>query len=319
MSAVQTGRTPAVRPSLTKYAWVSIAAAIATISLKTGAYLVTGSVGLLSDAAESVVNLVAAVVALIALRVAALPADYNHHFGHGKAEYFSAWIEGLMIFVAAAVIMVSAVERFLNPRPLESVGLGLAISAVATVINGAVGVLLLRVGRRHRSITLEADGHHLLTDVWTSIGVIIAVGLVAVTGWERLDPVVAFVVAINILFVGSRLVRRSTSGLMDHALPAADHEQILAVLNRFRRDDVQFHALQTRESGRHRFVSVHVLVPGAWTVQQGHDLLEDLEDALCEVLSDAEIHTHLEPLEDARAYKDAHLGLPMAGQADSAD
>jgi len=311
VSTAEHGAVPVTRPSLTKYAWLSIAAAIATITLKTGAFLVTGSVGLLSDAAESVVNLVAAIVALVALRVAALPADHNHHFGHGKAEYFSAWIEGLMIFVAAAVIMVSAVERFMNPRPLESVGLGLAISAVATVINGVVGLLLLRVGRQHRSITLEADGHHLLTDVWTSIGVILAVGLVAVTGWERLDPVVAFVVAINILFVGSRLVRRSTSGLMDHALPTADDDLILTVLDRFRRDDVQFHALQTRESGRHRFVSVHVLVPGAWTVQQGHDLLEDLEDAVCAALPDAEVHTHLEPLEDARAYKDAHLGLPM--------
>jgi cation diffusion facilitator family transporter len=304
---------PAVesRPSLTKYAWMSIAAALATITLKTGAFAVTGSVGLLSDAAESVVNLVAAIVALVALRVAAMPADDNHHFGHGKAEYFSAWIEGLMIFVAAAVIMASAVERLIHPQPLESVGLGLAISAVATVINGVVGVLLLRVGRRHRSITLEADGHHLLTDVWTSIGVIVAVGLVAVTGWERLDPVVAIVVALNILVMGTRLVLRSTAGLMDHALPDQDHAQILAVLDRFRRDDVQFHALQTRESGHHRFVSVHVLVPGAWSVQRGHDLLEDLEGAVCQALPDAEVHTHLEPLEDARAYKDEHLGLPM--------
>ncbi len=299
------------RPSLTKYAWLSIAAALATITLKTGAFVVTGSVGLLSDAAESVVNLVAAVVALVALRVAAMPADHNHHFGHGKAEYFSAWIEGLMIFVAAAVIMASAVERLINPKPLESVGLGLAISAVATVINGVVGVLLLRVGRQHRSITLEADGHHLLTDVWTSVGVIVAVGLVAVTGWERLDPVVAIVVALNILVMGTRLVLRSTAGLMDHALPAEDHALILGVLDRFRRDDVQFHALQTRESGHHRFVSVHVLVPGAWSVQQGHDLLEDLESAVCTALPDAEVHTHLEPLEDARAYKDEHLGLPM--------
>ncbi|MFZ0324443.1 MAG: cation diffusion facilitator family transporter [Actinomycetes bacterium] len=305
------------RPSLTRYAWLSIAAALATITLKTVAFLITGSVGLLSDAAESVVNLVAAIVALVALRVAARPADDKHHYGHGKAEYFSAWIEGLMIFVAAGVILVSAVLRLLHPQPLESVGLGLAITTLATAINGAVGILLLRVGRRHRSITLEADGHHLLTDVWTSAGVIVAVGLVALTGWIRLDPIVAIVVALNILVTGSRLVMRSTSGLMDQALPQQDHDLILATLDRFRSDDVQFHALQTRESGRHRFVSVHVLVPGAWTVQQGHDLLEELEDAVCAALPDAEVHTHLEPLEDARAYKDAHLGLSIAHEPGS--
>jgi len=308
---------PAAPRSLTRYAWLSIAAAVVTIGLKSAAFLVTGSVGLLSDAAESVVNLVAAIVALVALRVAARPADDSHHYGHGKAEYFSAWIEGLMIFVAAGVIVVSAVRRFLDPQPLESVGLGLAITLLATAINGAVGVLLLRVGKRHRSMTLEADGHHLLTDVWTSLGVIVGVALVALTGWERLDPVIAFAVGINILFTGSRLVARSTSGLMDHALPAKDHGRILEVLERFRSEEVHFHALQTRESGRHRFISVHVLVPGAWTVQRGHDLLEDLEDALCATLSDTEVHTHLEPLEDERAYKDIHLGLYLGGPGDS--
>jgi cation diffusion facilitator family transporter len=313
----QPSAPPAAARSLTRYAWLSIAAAVATIGLKSAAFVITGSVGLLSDAAESLVNLVAAIVALVALSVAARPADASHHFGHGKAEYFSAWIEGVMIFVAAAVIVVSAVRRFLDPQPLESVGLGLAITMVATAINAAVGALLIRVGRRQRSITLEADGRHLMTDVWTSVGVIIGVALVGITGWDRLDPVVAFAVGVNILFTGGRLVARSSSGLMDHALPAKDHERILGVLDRFRSDEVHFHALQTRESGRHRFISVHVLVPGAWTVQQGHDLLEDLEDALCATLPDTEVHTHLEPLEDERAYRDADRGLPMAGRPEA--
>jgi cation diffusion facilitator family transporter len=299
------------RASLTKFAWLSIAAAVITISLKMLAFKVTGSVGLLSDAAESVVNLVAAIVALVALRVAALPADHNHHFGHGKAEYFSAWIEGLMIFVAAAVIVVTAVQRLIHPQPLEQVGIGLAIVAVATLVNLAVGLLLIRVGKEHRSITLEADGRHLMTDVWTSVGVIIGVSMVALTGWLRLDPLIALAVGVNILYTGSRLVMRSTAGLMDHALPAADHDAIVAVLQRFTSEDVHFHALKTREAGHARFVSVHVLVPGAWTVQQGHDLLEDLEAALCDALPDTDVHTHLEPVEDERAYKDSHLGVPI--------
>ena len=299
------------RASLTKFAWLSIAAAVTTISLKMLAYAVTGSVGLLSDAAESVVNLVAAIVALVALRVAALPADHNHHFGHGKAEYFSAAIEGLMIFVAAAVIVVTAVQRLIHPQPLEQVGIGLAIVAIATLVNLAVGLLLIRVGTEHRSITLEADGRHLMTDVWTSVGVMIGVAMVALTGWLRLDPLIALAVGVNILYTGSRLVMRSTAGLMDHALPAEDHDAIVAVLQRFTSDDVHFHALQTRESGHARFVSVHVLVPGAWTVQQGHDLLEDLEAALCDALPATDVHTHLEPVEDERAYKDSHLGVPI--------
>ena len=309
------------RAALARYAWLSIAAAVVTIALKLVAYLVTDSVGLLSDAAESVVNLVAGIVALVALRVAARPADENHHYGHSKAEYFSAWVEGLMIFLAAAVIIVSAVRRLFDPQPLQDVGLGLAITTVATVVNLAVGLLLVRVGREQRSITLEADGRHLLTDVWTSVGVIVGVALVALTGWLRLDPVIALLVGANILWTGSRLVLRSTAGLMDHALPPEDHAVIVGVLERFTSPEVHFHALQTREAGHRRFVSVHVLVPGAWTVQQGHDLLEEIESAIADALPDCEVHTHLEPVEDERAYKDAHLGvaLPKAPRTDPQD
>jgi cation diffusion facilitator family transporter len=295
---------PARQVDLTRYAWLSIGAAVATIGLKLAAYLLTGSVGLLSDAAESVVNLVAAVIALIALIVAARPADANHHYGHGKAEYFSAGAEGLMIFVAAAVILVSAVQRFLNPVPLERIGLGLAISTVATVLNAGVGMLLIRVGRRRRSATLAADGRHLMTDVWTSAGVVVGVLLVGLTGWERLDPVVAALVGLNILIAGGRMVAQSVRALLDEALDPADSEKVIVVLDRFRSGEVAFHGLQTRQSGRHRFVSMHVLVPGEWSVQRGHDLVEQVEEQIRAALPESTVFTHLEPREDPRAYDD---------------
>lgn len=289
---------------LRRYAWLSIGAAVATIALKSFAYLVTGSVGLLSDAAESVVNLVAALIALIALTVAARPADAGHHYGHGKAEYFSAGLEGLMIFVAAGVILFSAVRRFIHPVPLESVGFGVAISAFATVINAVVGLVLIRVGRRERSVTLTADGKHLMTDVWTSVGVLVGVALVGVTGWQRLDPVVATIVGVNILVTGGRLVAQSVRALLDQSLGTVELAAVVAALNQFRSAEVGFHGLQTRQSGRHRFVSVHVLVPGAWTVQAGHDLLERVEAAIRDALPDTTVLTHIEPSEDPRAYDD---------------
>ena len=282
-------------PSLTKFAWLSIAAAVLTIGLKSGAYLLTGSVGLLSDAAESGVNLIAAVVALVALHVAVRPADENHNFGHGKAEYFSAGIEGLMIFVAAAFILFTSVQRFLNPAPLESVGLGLAISTVATVVNGVVGMLLLRAGAAHRSVTLTADGKHLLTDVWTSFGVITGVLLVGLTGWERLDPIVAALVGLNILVTGFRLVSQSLVSLLDAAMPAEDLARVTAVLDRMRSADLEFADLRTRESGRHRFISLTVLVPADWTVKRGHALADDVEVAIALDLPDTDVQTHLEP------------------------
>ncbi len=282
-------------PRLTTFAWLSIAAALLTIALKSGAYLLTGSVGLLSDAAESGVNLVAAVVALVALHVAARPPDDNHNFGHGKAEYFSAGIEGLMIFVAAGFILFTSVQRFLNPSPLESVGLGLAISTLATAVNGAVGMLLLRAGAQHRSVTLTADGKHLLTDVWTSAGVIVGVLLVALTGWQRLDPIVAALVGLNILVTGFRLVSQSMTSLLDAAMPAEDLARVTAVLDRMRTTDLDFANLRTRESGRHRFVSLTVLVPADWTVEKGHTLADQVEMAISQDLPDTDVQTHLEP------------------------
>jgi cation diffusion facilitator family transporter len=299
-------------PRLTRFAWLSIAAALATIALKTLAWWLTGSVGLLSDAAESVVNLVAAVVALYALTVAARPADQEHLFGHTKAEYFSAAVEGQMIFVAAVFILWTAALRFLDPQPLENVGVGLAVSVVASVINGAVAVVLIRVGRRHRSMTLVADGRHLMTDVWTSVGVVVGVVMVALTGWLRMDAVVAFAVGLNIIVTGWRLLQESVHGLMDHSWSHRDNAELRALLRRFSSDQVDFHALRTRGAGRHRFAEVHVLVPGDWSVQRGHDLVEQIEEAVAQELQEVHLTCHLEPLEDPRSYGDFPAELTMA-------
>jgi cation diffusion facilitator family transporter len=296
---------------LTRYAYLSIGAAVATIGLKSGAWWLTGSVGLLSDAAESIVNLVAAFVALIALRVAARPADDDHNFGHHKAEYFSAAIEGVMIFVAAAAILFTSVERFLHPKPIENVGIGLAVSVVASVINGAVAWVLMRAGREHRSLTLTADGKHLLTDVLTSVGVVVGVLLVWLTGWERLDPVVAFLVGINIIITGWKLVTESTSGLMDRTLPDEENATIVGILQGFSGPDVAFHGLRTRASGAHRFVTFDMLVPGSWTVRKGHDLVEEVEEAIRTELPQIEIRSHLEPREDPRSYDDHPVEIPI--------
>ncbi len=292
------------RPDLRRFAWLSIVAALVTIALKSGAFLLTGSVGLLSDAAESTVNLVAAIVALIALTIAARPADSGHQFGHTKAEYLSAAAEGQMIFVAAVVIIWTAVQRFLHPQPLENVGVGLAISVVASIVNGWVAFVLVRAGRAHRSLTLTADGRHLLTDVWTSAGVVVGVLLVAVTGVERLDPVVAMLVGLNIIVTGWRLLQQSFSGLMDASLPREESAAITEVLGGYTADDVGFHGLRTRVSGHQGFAEVHVLVPGSWTVQHGHDLVERIEADLAEQVGSVSLIVHIEPREDPRSYDD---------------
>ena len=286
---------------------LSIAAAVATIALKTLAWLLTGSVGLLSDAAESVVNLVAAVVALAVLRWASMPADDQHAYGHAKAEYFSAGTEGALILLAAVTIAVTAVDRLLHPQALNDVGIGLAVSVVASLINLGVGRALVRAGREHRSITVEADGKHLLTDVWTSIGVVVGVAAVAISGWERLDPIVALAVAGNIVFTGTILLRQSAAGLMDRALPPELQSEISEVLAPFGARGVHFHALRTRQAGRRAFVSLHVLVPGSWTVRQGHDMAEEVEAALRARIPYATVFTHVEPVEDPRSFDDTGL------------
>lgn len=289
------------------YAFLSIAAAVITIALKFGAYLLTQSVGLLSDALESGVNLVAAMVALWALTYAAKPADEEHAFGHSKAEYFSSGAEGVLIIVAAISIAFEAWNRLLHPAPLTQLGLGLTLSLVATAVNGVVAFILLQAGRRLRSITLRADAHHLFTDVWTSGGVIIGILVVKMTGWLILDPLIAIAVAVNILWAGFRLLQETASGLLDAALPKQEQDAILSILNEYECQDIQFHALRTRIAGTRRFVSLHVLVPGSWTVQQGHDLCEAIELAIIQALPGTNVTTHLEPLEDPTSWNDQEL------------
>jgi len=294
-------------PSLTRYAWLSIAAAIATILLKGTAWWMTGSVGLLSDAIESFVNLAAAMMALWILTVAATPADDRHAFGHSKAEYFSSAFEGLLIVFAAITIIWTAVDRLWNPQPLESVGIGLAVSVVASIVNFLVARILLKVGREEHSIVLEADAHHLMTDVWTSGGVLVGVGLVWMTGWLWLDPVIAILVALNIVWTGWQLMHRSAEGLMDVSLPPETIDDIEGVLNSYREQRLDFHALRTRQAGSRAFVSVHVLVPGQWTVKEAHDWAERIERDIRKAVPRVNAITHLEPLEDPASMLDQDL------------
>ena len=294
--------------NLTRYAWLSIAAAFATIALKGTAYLATGSVGLLSDALESLINLIAAVVALWVLKVAAQPPDELRRFGYGKVEYFSSGIEGALIIIAAISIAYAAIVRIIHPTPLEQISIGLSISLFATAINFFVARTLLRVGNNRHSIVLEADGRHLMTDVWTSVGVVIGVGAVTLTGWLRLDPIVAVLVAVNILWSGWKLIKRSVQGLIDTTIPKEMHDKIVGVLDVFAETEhVRYHALRTRQSGSNHFVTVHILVPGDWSVQKGHDLLEEIEDRIQEVIPNVSLMTHLEPIEDPVSYEDIEL------------
>lgn len=293
---------------LQRWLYVSVGAAVTTIALKAAAAVITGSVGFLSDALESVVNLVAAAVALFALRISARPPDAGHPFGHGQAEYMSAAVEGGMIFVAAAGIVYTAVQRLLHPVELDQAGVGLALSTLASVVNLVVGLRLVRVGRAHRSQVLVADGKHLLTDVVTSAGVLIGIGLVAITGWLWLDPLVALAVGVNILVAGYLLIRRSVIGLLNASLPEDDIQAVTEVLDRYRgAHAVDFHALRTRESGRQRFVYVHLLVPADWTVQRGHDLNEKLIEDIGTALPGARSFVHIEPIGDPASYDHDHL------------
>ena len=287
------------RKSLRGFAWLSIATAIVTIGLKAAAYFLTDSVGLLSDALESVVNLVAAILVLVTLTIATLPPDEEHAYGHAKAEYFSVGAEGTLILIAAITIAVSAVRRLLDPRPLEQLGVGLVISVIAALMNLVVARMLDKAGDEYESITLKADSQHLMTDVWTSAGVVLGVGAVALTGWEWLDPIIAMVVAAQIVYSGVKLVKKAVLGLMDTALPASEIEQVVEVLDAFcQPDGIEYHALRSRQSGSLRFVSIHIQVPGEWTVQQGHTFLEEIEQAICVKLPSVSVFTHLEPVED---------------------
>ena len=292
------------RSSLTRFAWLSVAAAVLTMALKAAAYLLTGSVGLLSDALESLVNLAGGLLALAMLAVAARPPDEEHPYGHDKAEYFASGVEGALILVAAASIAWAALQRLITPRPLEHVGLGLAVAVAAALVNLLVASVLLRAGKRYDSITLRANARHLLTDVWTSAGVVVGVGAVALTGWLRLDPILALLVAAHIVWSGGRIVRESVLGLMDTAIPPEEQRRVHAILQAHLQPGVQYHALRTRKAGSRRFISLHVLVPGKWTVQRGHALLEHLEAALRNEWPEAAVLTHLESLHDPASWDD---------------
>ncbi len=297
----------AERKGLIKFAWLSIATALITIALKVSAYLLTDSIGLLSDAIESGVNLIAAVLALIVLTVAAQPPDEEHAFGHDKAEYFASGAEGTLILVAAVTIAFSAVRRLLNPVPLEQLDIGLVVSVLAAILNFVVGRILLQAGKRYRSITLEADANHLLTDVRTTAGVLLGILAVSLTNWHILDPLIALIVTGQIVLSGIRLVRKSVLGLMDTALPREEVQQIKEIINKHDAKGVGYHALRTRQSGAQRFMTVHIQVPGDWSVQQGHALLDEIEQDVYQTLRPIAIVTHLEPLEDPSSWEDIEL------------
>jgi len=293
--------------SLIRYALVAVAAAVTTIALKTMAYAMTGSVAILSDAFESMVNLVTSITAVVVLGIAARPADEEHAYGHSKAEYFASGFEGALILFASGIIGFTAVRRLLDLTPLESVGEGLAITLLATTVNFLAGRFLLGVGRRHHSIALEAGGHHLMVDVWTSLAVVMGVTVTAITGWLWLDPLIGVAVAIHIVRTGMHLVSRSMLGLLDTALPEETRQEILGILEEQRSEGIQYHAVRTRQAGAWHFISFHVLVPGDWSVQRGHDLLERIEERIRLAVPNSTVFTHLEPLEDPVSWEDIEL------------
>jgi cation diffusion facilitator family transporter len=299
---------------LTRYAWLSIAAAIVTITLKSAAYFLTGSVGLLSDALESMVNLAAAIVALLVLRLIAHPANDEFTFGFSKAEYFSSGFEGGMILLAAAGIIITAIPRLINPVPLEQIGLGLVISVIASLINLGVAMVLMRAGRRYNSITLEADARHLMTDVWTTAGVLVGIALVWLTGWIRLDPIIALLVAANIIFTGYRLLVRSGRGLLDVAVPIEELNSVKSILDSYKTQGVSYHALRSRQAAARKFMVVHLLVPGNWSVRKGHSLAEKFETQVLETVKNTNIVTHIEPIEDPLSMQDASIERGVNGE-----
>ncbi len=310
-------RFEAMNGSLRRFAALAVAASVAVIGMKLAAWWVTGSVGLLSDAVESVANLAGAVMAYLMLALAAQPPDDEHTYGHSKAEYFASGFEGGLILVAAAGIAWAGVGRLLDPRPLEAVGLGLGIAVAASLLNLGVARILLRAGQEAGSITLEASGRHLMADVWTSVGVVGAVAGVALTGWVWLDPLAALLVSVHILWTGWELVRRSALGLLDTAVPPEALHRIRGVLAEYEAEGIQFHALRTRTAGRRSFISMHLLVPGEWSVQRGHDLAEEVEARIRAQVPGSTVFTHLEPVEDPVSFQDQRLHPPAAPESGS--
>ncbi len=295
------------RPEISRFAWLSIGAAVLTIALKSGAYWVTGSVGLMSDALESGVNLGTALVAVLVLRIAARPPDVEHAYGHEKAEYFSSGVEGTFILVAAGLIGFVGVQRLVYPEPLTRLDFGLVMSFLATLVNLAAAQIIFRVSQNTRSIVLEAHSRHLMVDVWTSVGVLSGIGAVAVTGWQILDPIIALGICLHVTWVGVKLVRRSILGLMDTALPESEVKAISTILRKYADQGATYHALRTRQAGIRSFVSVHIQVPGTWSVQRGHNLVEEIEKDIRRTIPAANVITHLEPVEDPTSWDDQAL------------
>lgn len=298
--------------SLAKFLYLSIAAAMVTILLKFFAYHVTGSMGLLSDALESFVNLFAALFALIMLRVSQKPADDGHVYGHSKAEYFSSATEGALILIAAFSIIRTAIPRILEPAALENINTGLLFSLLASAVNLAVGLTLITNGRKRKSLVLEADGRHLMTDVWTSVGVIAGIVMVKLTGWLIIDPIIAILVALNIIYTGYKLISRSASGLMDATIPAEDLEKVTLYLDSLKENEIEYHSLLTRMAGQRKFISMHLLVPGEWSVKQGHDWADQVEETIIGLFDEpVTVSTHIEPVDDPASIKDIGIDRVM--------
>ncbi len=293
--------------SLTRFAWISIAAALITICLKLYAYWISNSVGLLSDALKSFVNLLTAIIVLAAVQIAARPPDDDFTFGYSKIEFFSSGFEGGMILIAAVGIAFTAVQRLLHPQALDQIGLGLFISASASVVNLVVSRILTQAGKRYNSITLQADARHLMTDVITTGGVIVGVGLVSITRLVILDPIIALLVAVNILFTGGRLLRQAYSGLMDISLPEPELAKVQNILRTYEAQGIKFHAIRSRSAAARKFLSMHILVPGGWSVHHGHRIAEEIENAIRQEFPQIAIFTHVEPIEDPVSFEDSRL------------
>lgn len=293
-------------PSLKRFLHLSILAALTTILLKFAAYFQTGSMGFFSDALESLVNLFAAIIALILLHLSEKPADEEHEFGHGKAQYFSSALEGALIFIAAFSIIYTSIPKIFNPQPLNNIGAGSLLSVAAAVVNLVVGYILLKKGKKYDSIILEADGKHLIADVLTSIGVILGVVLVKVTGFYFLDPIIAIAVALYIVYIGFKLISRSTSELMDAAIPKEEQQMVVEYLDSLTEKNIEYHSLLTRKAGYRKFITLHLLVPGDWSVQKGHDCAEAIEQNIEQMFGNANVTvtSHIEPLEDPVSFND---------------
>ena len=296
------------KKSLSLYAWLSVCAAVVTILLKVCVYFYTNSVGFLSDALESFINLAAALLAVWMIKIAEKPPDDDHEFGHDKAEYFASGIEGTLIFLASLGITLMSLHRLIFPQPIDNISFGFILSLIATFINLFVGIILIRAGKENDSIVLEADGHHLITDVWTSFGVILAIFVVWWTNWLILDPLIALLVAAIIARTGYILMKRSALGLMDTVLDTDVTEIITEILDNYvEKLGVDYHALRTRQSGARKFIYFHLLVPDEWTVKRGHDLVDEIEAKIMEKIENSAVFIHLEPIEDPASFEDLEL------------